>query len=206
MKNLKQHFHKLAAAYSSDESLIEKCWLEIENCYGQKGRHYHNISHLENLYGQLFSFRTLIQNWNVVLFSLYYHDIVYNASKRNNEEKSADLAVKRMTSLGVPADEIEKCKQQILATKSHQPGSDFDTDLFTDADLSILGMESETYRQYCKDVRSEYSIYPDFLYNPGRKKVLLHFLGMDQIYKTNVFFEKFELPARKNIENEILSL
>jgi predicted metal-dependent HD superfamily phosphohydrolase len=39
-----------------------------------------------------------------------------------------------------------------------------------DADLSILGKDLDTYLAYTKMIRKEYSIYPDFLYKPGRKK------------------------------------
>jgi hypothetical protein len=33
----------------------------------------------------------------------------------------------------------------------------------------------------------EYSIYPAFIYNPERKKVLNHFLLMDRIFKPAFF-------------------
>jgi predicted metal-dependent HD superfamily phosphohydrolase len=90
----------------------------------------------------------------------------------------------------------------ILATKEHQR-SDDETNLFTDADLSVLGADRETYLLYVQQIRAEYSIYPDILYNPGRKKVLEHFLNMENIFKTNEFRTKYESAARKNLEAEI---
>ncbi|MNJ03033.1 hypothetical protein D3C73_1632060 [compost metagenome] len=51
-------------------------------------------------------------------------------------------------------------------------------------------------------MRQEYAIYPDLVYNPGRKNVLLHFLAMDRIFKTDYFFEKYEKPARENLRKE----
>jgi predicted metal-dependent HD superfamily phosphohydrolase len=69
-----------------------------------------------------------------------------------------------------------------------------------------LGYTWDKYREYCQQVRKEYAIYPDFLYNPGRKKALQHFLDMDVIFKTGFFRNKYEIQARKNIVQEISGL
>jgi predicted metal-dependent HD superfamily phosphohydrolase len=61
-----------------------------------------------------------------------------------------------------------------------------------DADLSILSQDPATYLIFTINVRKEYSVYPDFVYKTGRKNVLNHFLRMNQIYKTDFFFHRFE--------------
>jgi predicted metal-dependent HD superfamily phosphohydrolase len=66
-----------------------------------------------------------------------------------------------------------------------------------------LGQPWGEYTQYAKNVRKEYAIYPDLLYNPGRRKVLNHFLSMERIFKTSHFFEKFEATARLNMSKEM---
>lgn len=203
MEKLKSHFSALVSKYSNDQVLAEKLWHEIASAYAQKDRHYHTLSHLQNLYNQLIEINHLIEDFNVVMFSLYYHDIVYSATAKDNEEKSAEMSIQRMRSIGVPENKIEKCSDQILATKSHLVSKDEDTNLFTDADLSILGMKWEDYETYFRQVRKEYSIYPDLLYKPGRRKVLKHFLEMERIFKTDHFYQKFELQARMNLEKEL---
>lgn len=77
------------------------------------------------------------------------------------------------------------------------------TNYLLDVDLSVLGKDTQTYLGYTKQIRKEYSIYPDFLYNLGRKKVLQHFLELENIFKTEDFRDKYESQARKNIEFEI---
>lgn len=144
-----------------------------------------------------------IQNWETILFTLYYHDVIYKAVKSDNEEKSAELAEKRMKQLSIPDEKIVLCKAQIIATKSHVKSVDPDTNYFTDADLSVLGQDWESYSAYYKNVRKEYAIYPDLLYNPGRKKVLNHFLEMESIFKTEYFYNKFEEQAKQNLQKEI---
>jgi predicted metal-dependent HD superfamily phosphohydrolase len=69
--------------------------------------------------------------------------------------------------------------------------------------LSILGQSWELYEEYFNHVRKEYSVYPDFMYNPGRKKVIHHFLNMKRIFKTDEFFNKYEEAARKNLAQEL---
>lgn len=203
---LKETFIKLLEAYTSQTALISELWNEIEVCHSQAKRHYHTLTHLENLLQQLISVQDHIENWNVVLFTLYYHDIVYNPLKDNNEEKSAELAEARLSAIGVPASFIHQCKQQILATKKHLRVVEEDTNYFTDADLSILGQGWNSYSDYYKDVRKEYSIYPDLIYKPGRKKVLRHFLNMDRIFKTEYFYKKFETTAKLNLQRELETL
>jgi predicted metal-dependent HD superfamily phosphohydrolase len=199
-------FKELIGKFTNNSHLINERWIEIERNYTSKKRHYHTLNHLENLLDLLVNVKNEIKNWDTILFSLYYHDIIYNSLKSDNEEKSAILAGKRMQELSVPQEQIELCKSQILATKAHTKAIDSDTNYFTDADLSILGQSWEMYSLYYKNVRREYSIYPDFLYNPGRKKVLNHFLSMDRIFKTDYFHQQFEVTARKNLTKELEGL
>lgn len=200
---LKETFTKLLANYTDDDRLTNELWTEIEEHYSAKNRHYHNLQHLDSLYQQLAMVRDQIAHWETILFSLFYHDIIYNPLKSNNEEKSAELAEKRMKQLTVPDDMIVLCKAQILATKTHLQSTDNDTNYFTDADLSILGQAREVYSTYSKNVRKEYAMVPDLLYKRGRKKVLNHFLSLDRIFKTDFFYSKYEQAARRNLAMEL---
>jgi predicted metal-dependent HD superfamily phosphohydrolase len=128
--------------------------------------------------------------------------VVYNVLKNNNEAKSASFAEKRLQSILFPVEQIEQCKKLILATQKHEPGN-VEVNLFTDADLCVLGAEPEVYKLYTTQVRKEYGLYPDLVYNPGRKKVLQHFLAMPRIFKTDFFFEKYENAARRNLKWEL---
>jgi predicted metal-dependent HD superfamily phosphohydrolase len=203
---LKDIFIQLVTKYCGDAVLVNECWQEIEINYTKKKRYYHSLTHLEHLYAQLENVKISIEDWDTILFTLFYHDVIYSALKKNNEEQSALLAEKRMAQFGVNANIIEKCKNQIIATKQHLQNEHSDTNYFTDADLSILGADWEQYCVYFKNVRKEYSIYPSIIYNPGRKKVLQHFLGMDRIYKTAFFYDKFEVNAKMNLQKEMEQL
>jgi predicted metal-dependent HD superfamily phosphohydrolase len=203
---LQETFIQLLKNYTTNENTIISMWAEIEKQYTHKKRQYHNLTHLENLLQQLNEIKAHIADWDTMLFALYYHDIVYKTLKNNNEEQSALWAQKKLMHISVPATIIDNCTKQILATKQHLANNDTDTNFFTDADLSILGQNWDTYFKYTIQIRKEYSIYPDLIYKPGRKKVLENFLKMPHIFKTTYFYDKFELKAKQNIEKELILL
>lgn len=203
---LKDVFHKLVSKYTADDNLISQMWLEIESSYSGEGRHYHTLQHLENLLLQLQDVKSRLQDWDTIRFTLFYHDLIYNALKADNEEASAYLAEKRLRQMGVPFDKIQLCKEQIIATKSHAISTNADTNYFTDADLSILGKPWDTFYRYSSDVRKEYAAYPDEVYKLGRQKVLQHLLAMARIFKTDFFYNKFESQARQNLQMEMKML
>lgn len=200
---LRERFLQNCLLYTQDCHLIEDFWTEIEKRYTGKGRYYHNLQHLENMFSELDKVKDEIENFQIISFSVFYHDVIYNASSKSNEEKSAQFSEKHLRQLGLGFEFIEKVSDQIMATKFHQESGDNDTNYLVDADLAILGQEPEQYIGYTQKIRKEYSIYPDFLYNPGRKKVLQHFLESESIFKTEYFKEKYEQQARKNIFSEI---
>ncbi len=200
---LKQTYLNLIANYNSQTGLADELWNEIESAYSGQDRHYHTLSHLENLLTRLLEVKHELKSWDAVLFAFYYHDVIYNPLKSGNEEKSAELAKKRMKEISVDVKTIEKTNALILATKSHIESSDTDSNYFTDADLSILGQSWNVYSLYCQDIRKEYNVYPDLVYKPGRKKVLEHFLAMERIFKTAYFHGTFEKQARDNMRREL---
>ena len=203
MTQLKKTFIELIKLYSNDLNMAEAMWAEIEGLYASKGRYYHTLQHLAHLLIQLSKVKQNIQDWDILLFTLYYHDIVYVATRTDNEEQSADLAVLRLKKLAIPSSKIIACKSQILATKSHLKSGNMDTNYFTDADLSILGEDWKTYSLYFENVRKEYAMYSDKDYREGRKKVLQHFLNMENIFKTNYFNQKLETRAKENLKKEL---
>jgi Uncharacterized protein conserved in bacteria len=201
---LKQIFTNLVNSYDGD--LSSRYWSEIVINYCDAGRYHHTLDHIESMYRELFAVKDMIDDWDTILFALFYHDIVYNTQKNNNEAESVELAKDRLSSLMYSPEKIDRCVIHILATKGHCVAKDNDTNLFTDADLSILGSPADLYRCYTEKIRKEYTFYPDKVYNGGRKKVLQHFLNMPRIYKTEYFSDKYEKQAHENLKNEIETL
>jgi len=194
---LKDRFESLCLNFTKDKILIEKFWFEIEKKYSGKSRHYHNLQHLENMFEEIDAVRNQIEKFDNISFSIFYHDVIYDATSKLNEEKSADIAKERLEILDLNNEDLQQVYEQILATKSHQKSENEDTNFLLDADLSVLGKSSKVYSEYTKQIRKEYSIYPDFLYKPGRKKVLQHFLELESIFKTEFFRNKYETQRER---------
>lgn len=203
---LKEKFFQVCLQFTQDEVLIQNLWAEIDKKYSEKSRHYHNLQHLENMFSELELVKDKILNCNNISFSVFYHDVIYDATSKLNEENSAEFAKSRLQNLGLNETDLAEISEQILATKSHQKSEKSDINYLLDADLSVLGKDPETYLDYTRNIRKEYSIYPDFLYKPGRKKVLKHFLELENIFKTEEFRNKYEIQAKKNIEVEIFNM
>ncbi|WP_179333789.1 HD domain-containing protein [Winogradskyella costae] len=201
---LKNYWQNLISDYA-DLSLIDSLWTTIESQYTSKNRYYHNLSHLYNIFLQLEDFKTEIEDLDSLRLAIWYHDIIYKSTTKDNEEQSALFAEKALKDLKHDSFSIEKIKKLIISTKKHELilTENLDNAYLLDLDLSILGTDWETYNKYTQNIRKEYKIYPDILYKPGRKKVLKHFLQRDSLYFTERFQTKFEKQARKNLIQEI---
>ncbi|MGB5980839.1 MAG: hypothetical protein WBG46_01730 [Nonlabens sp.] len=201
---LKEKFIQLISHYSDDHEYNEKCWNEIERNYTASSRHYHNMSHLENMCHELNPIKSEVRNLDALLFSIFYHDIIYKSTRSDNEYQSALKFKKAVGKTSFKC--IEYCISQIEATKEHELSEDRDTNILLDLDLSILGKDPQQYLEYAAAVRKEYSVYPDFIYHSGRKKVLKKMLGQESIFKTDLFQKKYESRARKNLKSELLNI
>lgn len=180
-------------------------WATIEAAYA--GRAYHNLNHLEEMLGHFTALPTDIAPAAPPTFgiALIYHDIVYRAGRKDNEAKSADLAARALRKMGANNKKEQYCRSLIMATKTHAAITE-DEALLVDLDLAVLARPAESYDAYARAIRQEFSHFPSFLYRPGRKKALRHFLEKSRIYQTEYFHQRFENAARTNLEREIKAL
>lgn len=198
---LEETFKNLVLKYTDDLELIYILWKEIEKKYSKRA--YHNLNHLNDMLIELIDVKDQIKDWDTILFSLYYHDIIYSTKKSDNEVKSSELAKERLQQISYPDEKIKDVEKHILATVKHLESDNNDTNLFLDTDLSSLGREWKIYDKYSKSIRKEYFIYSKKKYNKGRTKILRKFLDMKSIFKTEHFYKKYEAQARKNILKDL---
>jgi predicted metal-dependent HD superfamily phosphohydrolase len=197
----------LASRYVSDSSAIESLFNSIVEHYSAKDRAYHNLSHIQSLLSLSESLLDKIQDRDAFYFSIWFHDVIYDTKRSDNEEKSAEFAEEALTRLGVPEQTIAITREMILATKHHRAdGLSWDMKAFLDLDTSILGAPEEIYKEYSRAIRKEYSWVPGFLYRKGRTKVLNDFLEREHIYHIDEIRAEYETQARHNIAEEIRTL
>jgi len=180
---------------------------QLLKCYLEKHRHYHTPVHLSSMFLLAEEYAAQLQQRKLVDLAIFYHDVVYDPLKSDNEEWSADKAQEDLSALGLRSEEIARVCQLILATKKHEASAaNKDLCFFLDFDLAVLGASWESYAVYAAAIRREYSVYPDLIYKPGRRKVLQHFLQMPAIFKTGEMRARFEAQARANLEKELAEL
>lgn len=202
--HIEHRFREIVGNFTADEQQISFCWNGLEIAYNLPERHYHSLEHIRQMLTLLDEIKADCSDLPALQLAVFYHDIVYDAQRKDNEEQSTAIAMKRLTELGFKR--LEKVTALILATQKHERSEDSDTNYLLDIDLSILGAEWMRYQAYARQVREEYRIYPDEVYNPGRIQVLQHFLSTARIFKTDYFYQKLEEQARENLANEILQL
>ncbi|WP_250433465.1 HD domain-containing protein [Hanstruepera flava] len=202
---LQKEWSNLASKYTKDDHLVGALWFDIEKNYSESVRHYHNLKHIYNMLIQSEKIKNLIEDFEMLQFSIWYHDIVYRPTRKDNEEKSALSAKNSLRKFSFDEKRIECVNDLIISTKKHELilYENNDNAYMLDLDLSILGTDWDVYKKYVENIRKEYKIYPNFMYNPGRKKVLQQFLNREALYFSEEFSIKYENQARENIEREL---
>lgn len=187
--------------------VIAKEFNELIEHYDGKGRFYHTSNHIYYMLNKFDLLKSDCLDEVSLLFSIWYHDLIYHSKAKDNEERSAEIAVEKLTNFGLKSLTIQQVNSLILTTKKHYPIVDIpDSKILLDLDLSILGVPPEDYQTYKDNIRKEYAWVPGFLYKKNRKKILLNFLERERLYFTETMFEKYEHQARENIKKEIVEL
>ncbi len=157
-------------------------WKDLPKQWQEPHRHFHTEEHLSNLIEDI---EHLYQHQNVseedrkvLLLTAFYHDAIYDPTRTDNEESSAEY-------FGQVADShprTDHVKSIILDTKNHQPSGELSS-LFCHLDLKIV-RESNFSRLMIweKQIFREYQ-YLDY---PVYKKNRLAFLeGMQKRFPEN---------------------
>lgn len=207
MKEYQENWANLAKMLGWPATETDTYGAYLVTQYQAPGRAYHNLTHLGAMFRELSTWPEPVQDRASLQLAIWFHDLVYVATRKDNEALSADEAERRLQSWGYPAEKIARVSQMIRATAGHQSvGLDEDGKLFLDLDLSILGREPAVYTAYTAAIRKEYAIYPGLLYRKGRRKVIRHFLERETLYFTQTGRQRWETQARENLRQELAGL
>ncbi len=170
---------------------------ELCNRYGASGRHYHTARHICQCLRQLDSARTVIPHPDYVEVAVWFHDAVYDAKAKDNEDRSARLF------LGLSADLPGAARQAIstliLATVHPNEPSCGDQRYIVDIDLSSFGLPWVEFLRDSRDVRAEFPHLSNDLFLTGQGSFLRHLTGRKNFFLTNFFRNRLESQARDNI-------
>jgi predicted metal-dependent HD superfamily phosphohydrolase len=189
---------------------------ELSLIYNTTNRYYHNLSHITALLALLEKYRALFADPEAIEAVIWFHDAVYDPRAKDNEQKSAELAVTRLsasvTAECMSAERLSRIRTIIEATATHivpecsNISDKADAEMFLDMDLSILGAKEDVFDAYESAVRKEYSWASDAAWCKGRATVLTAFLNREKIFYSDIFREQYENRARQNITRSLSRL
>ena len=182
-------------------------WSRIQAHYSEPHRFYHTMRHLDSMAAMYAEHAATVTTKHALVLAMAFHDVIYNPRSPTNEEDSAALFDEYASEARLPPDDAAYVHKLILDTKYHvaPPVDDpcfYDTALFLDLDMAIVGAEPAAYDEYASNIRREYIHVEAGLYCKARAAVLRTFLEKPIF----TILTRLEGPARGNIAREISRL
>lgn len=199
----------------------EECLDDLLRRYGEPHRRYHTAEHLAGLLAAIDRLTDPADSADdiaVVRYAAWFHDAVYAigdpadgdarpGSAASNEERSARLAERWLSRMGLPSRHVAEVGRLVRLTEAHDPDAgDRAGSLLCDADLAILAGSQQEYERYRGQVREEYRRVPGDLFAAGRAGVLRALLAQPRLFRTARAHKLFEQAARANLTAEIALL
>lgn len=176
------------------------------NAYSLPDRFYHNLEHITDCLCLFESTKFLALHPEEVELAIWFHDAVYDTTRNDNEQKSAEWAQFVIIKSGLNADIALRVSRLIEATGHKATVHDTDAQILVDVDLSILGREESVFWCYEENIRKEYAWVQEEVFNRKRADILRQFLYRQHIYYLKEYRERFEEKARNNLEQAIARL
>lgn len=171
--------------------------LELTRRYTEPHRHYHGLPHVAWMLDRA---RELALDDDQIL-AIWFHDAVYDVPADDNEERSAALAVERLSAAGLPDARVQKIERIVLDTKHHVPSIDASR-LVVDLDLASLALPRPAFERNGARIRAEYALVDDATFYAGRRAFLESFLARERIYCTD-WGAPLEAAARANLQLDL---
>jgi len=109
------------------------------------------------------------KEYEKLMLSAIFHDIVYDPSNSTNEEDSANFLME--CAVDKSNKDILEVKQMILDTKTHESTTNL-SESFNNYDMNIVERDFEQLLDWEKGISEEFSVYPKEQYKEGRLKFL----------------------------------
>ena len=204
---MKLQWLALARSIDIPEVAAEKIWRELAVAYGENGRFYHNLHHIQHALDVAEQLQAVATDFTAVQLALWFHDVVYDPRRSDNEAQSAAFAERVLRPLGFPNERLETIKALILVTQTHETAvADPNVWVMLDADLAILSAPPAQYDAYARAIRQEYSFVPEEQYMVGRTAVLQKFLARSPFYFTEQMRMGGDTAVYANLKRELAQL
>jgi predicted metal-dependent HD superfamily phosphohydrolase len=172
-------------------------WPRIVAAYSEPQRHYHTIGHIAAVVADFQALQGQFEYSDAALIALFFHDIVYDPARADNEERSAEVVQGLLS-----GDMADRACAHILATKKHEATTP-DAALVVDIDMAILAAPWPDYLRYAENVAREYlPVWGMDAYAGGRCEMFLKPVQDRRIFLTDTFAPREEV-AQRNVRDEL---
>jgi predicted metal-dependent HD superfamily phosphohydrolase len=208
------------AQVAAPTSLSAEVFDDLVSRHRQPHRRYHGLRHVvwvlrhtRRLEAEIAECRRGAPGYDAaaVTAAAWFHDAVYDPRADDNEQRSAELAERRLAALDWPAARCAFVAALVRATAGHladADGSDasWERRVLLDADLGVLGAEPAAYAAYVNGVRTEYGHLSDTDWAAGRAHVVERLLARSSLYTTAPGRSWWQERARANLTAELAGL
>ncbi len=186
-------------------------WFDtVVSRYRAAGRHYHDVRHVRWVLRHVAELESQVEEIDdigAVVAAAFFHDVIYDPARSDNEAASARLAEIALDELGWEPARRRRIEAMIDATVTHDvDGADLDTQVLLAADLAVLAADPTGYSDYVRAVRREYAHVGDAEWRSGRTQVLHRLLGRGHLFAPGLGLDDWEQRARANITAELATL
>mmetsp|Transcript_21745 Transcript_21745/g.34069 ORF Transcript_21745/g.34069 Transcript_21745/m.34069 type:complete len:283 (+) Transcript_21745:2-850(+) len=184
-------------------------WRKMWNLCTGKYKFYHNMEQLRRMFSELKRLELPCQRKDLLTMAMFFHDVIYDTTRSDNEEQSAMLFKQFSDEAGcISSADTETVVTWIRRTQKHlgSPASCDEVAALLDLDLSILGSEPYVYERYAENIRREYSNVPFVEFVSRRCKILSDMNSHERLFYTEKCYEAFETRGRENLKREIARL
>ncbi len=181
-------------------------WSALVAAWSEPHRSYHDLRHLAAVLGLVDGLAGAAGDPAAVRLAAWYHDVVYDPQRNDNEAVSAGRAKAGLRGL-VPDERVAEVERLVLLTATHEPADDdANGAVLCDADLAVLAGPPDAYAGYASSVRAEYGHLSDAQFTAGRIAVLERLLELPRLYRVPAIADEWEPRARANVTAELTLL
>jgi predicted metal-dependent HD superfamily phosphohydrolase len=194
------------AALAGDSPTSRTEWAAVVAAWSEPHRRYHDLAHLAAVLGLVDALSPAADDADAVRLAAWYHDVVYDPSSSENEERSAGRARAGLRGL-VDDERLAEVERLVLVTVDHDPApDDANGAVLCDADLAVLAAPPDAYAGYASAIRAEYGHLSDADFTAGRIAVLERLLALPALYRLPENAERWTATARANLGAELALL
>lgn len=148
-----------------------KCDIKtILSMWNESHRYYHNLNHLNDLISMINESKSRYseREYEKLIITSLFHDIIYDPTKNDNEEKSAGYFMECCVDKNDK--DILEINQMILDTKTHKSNTML-SEVFNSLDMNIVERDFDSLMEWEDGIYNEYKSFGT-AYKDGRLKFL----------------------------------